>query len=78
MVCGSTYYIHYGESMQTKKNMKKTLLWYYGLLVFILCIVFVSSGCTPTIELAAHGIKTTYNKCHALDNWQCLWYDNNN
>ena len=48
--------------------------------VVILLCVFALSGCIhqmpSTLEVAAHGVKTVYNKCSDLDNWQCLWYDN--
>ena len=46
----------------------------YILIGFILlCILFLSS-CT-TLEVGVHYGKMAYNKCQALDNWQCLWYD---
>ena len=41
----------------------------------ILGVVFMMNGCVSSIELAAHGVKTVYNKCSDLDNWECLWYD---
>ena len=48
-------------------------------IVILLC-VFALSGCIhqmpSTLEVAAHVVKTVYNKCSDLDNWQCLWYDN--
>ena len=47
-------------------------------IIVLLCIVGLS-GCAnsipSTLEVAAHGVKTVYNKCSDLDNWQCLWYD---
>ena len=39
----------------------------------LLCILFLSS-CT-SLEVGVHYSKMAYNKCYALDNWQCLWYD---
>ena len=46
----------------------------YVLIGFILlCILFLSS-CT-SLEVGVHYSKMAYNKCYALDNWQCLWYD---
>ncbi len=39
----------------------------------ILCVILMSS-CT-TLEVGVHYGKIAYNKCEALDNWQCLWYD---
>jgi PBP1b-binding outer membrane lipoprotein LpoB len=41
-----------------------------------ICIAaLLLSGCMTTLEVGAHYAKTAYNKCEALDNWQCLWYD---
>ena len=42
-------------------------------LSIILCVLCLSS-CT-TLEVGVHYGKIAYNKCEALDNWQCLWYD---
>ena len=36
--------------------------------------VMILGGCT-TLEVGVHYSKMAYNKCYALDNWQCLWYD---
>jgi hypothetical protein len=48
--------------------------------IYIIIMVALLSGCVhqlpSTLEVAAHGVKTVYNKCSDLDNWQCLWYDN--
>jgi hypothetical protein len=41
----------------------------------ILGVLFMMSGCISSVELAAHGVKTVYNKCSDLDKWNCLWYD---
>ena len=41
----------------------------------ILGVLFMMSGCISSVELAAHGVKTVYNKCSDLDKWDCLWYD---
>ena len=38
-------------------------------------VLFMMSGCISSVELAAHGVKTVYNKCSDLDKWNCLWYD---
>jgi hypothetical protein len=47
--------------------------------IYIIVMVALLSGCVhqmpSTLEVAAHGVKTVYNKCSDLDNWQCLWYD---
>ena len=47
-------------------------------IIVLLCIVGLS-GCAnsipSTIEVGVHYSKMAYNKCQALDNWQCLWYD---
>ena len=44
-------------------------------LCVILGVLFMMSGCISSVELAAHGVKTVYNKCSDLDKWNCLWYD---
>ena len=47
-------------------------------IIVLVCIVGLS-GCAnsipSTLEVAAHGVKTVYNKCSDLDKWDCLWYD---
>jgi len=42
--------------------------------IIVLLCVFALSSCT-SLELGVHYSKIAYNKCHALDNWQCLWYN---
>ena len=42
--------------------------------IIVLSCVFALSSCT-SLELGVHYSKMAYNKCHTLDNWQCLWYD---
>ena len=47
-------------------------------IIVLLCIVGLSGcmgGVPSTLEVAAHGVKTVYNKCSDLNNRQCLWYD---
>jgi len=60
------------------KEFRKTIGYYYTFLVIILAAVFLT-GCVgnmpSSLEVGAHYAKTAYNKCEALDNWQCLWYD---
>jgi hypothetical protein len=45
------------------------------LCVILGVVIFMMSGCVSSIELAAHGVKTVYNKCSDLDKWNCLLYD---
>ena len=49
----------------------------YRIGFFVLLFIFILlllPGCT-TLEVGVHYSKMAYNKCYALDNWQCLWYD---
>jgi hypothetical protein len=63
-------------SMDDKSDMKKNPFLASAKLVAILgVVVFMMSGCISSVELAAHGVKTVYNKCSDLDKWDCLWYD---
>ena len=63
-------------SMDDKSDMKKNPFLASAKLVAILgVVVFMMSGCISSVELAAHGVKTVYNKCSDLDKWNCLWYD---
>ena len=47
-------------------------------IIVLLCIVGLS-GCANsipfTLEVVVNSGKIAYNKCQALDNWQCLWYN---
>ena len=62
--------------MDDKSDMKKNPFLASAKLVAILgVVVFMMSGCISSVELAAHGVKTVYNKCSDLDKWDCLWYD---
>ena len=58
-----------------EKDVKKMRFSAAKKLGLILGVVFMMSGCVSSIELAAHGVKTVYNKCSDLDKWNCLWYD---
>ena len=60
---------------QQAKDVKKMRFWRAKKLCVILGVLFMMSGCVSSIELAAHGVKTVYNKCSDLDKWDCLWYD---
>ena len=57
-------------SIEPKRSFKLPSI----LICFVLLSVFLLSSCT-TLEVGVHYGKMAYNKCHALDNWQCLWYD---
>ena len=60
-------------AIEPKKNYSK---WFLG--IFYMClIVFLLSSCT-SLEVGVHYSKVVYNKCKDLDNWECLWYDENN
>ena len=71
MVYGNSLY---GVSVMSRVMLKKA---FFGAkkLGMILGVLFMMSGCVSSIELAAHGVKTVYNKCSDLDKWDCLWYD---
>jgi len=58
-----------------EKDVKKMRFSAAKKLGMILGVLFMMSGCVSSIELAAHGVKTVYNKCSDLDKWDCLWYD---
>ena len=58
-----------------EKDVKKSAFSGAKKLGMILGVLFMMSGCVSSIELAAHGVKTVYNKCSDLDKWNCLWYD---
>ena len=60
---------------QQAKDVKKMRFSPPKKLGMILGVLFMMSGCVSSIELAAHGVKTVYNKCSDLDKWDCLWYD---
>ena len=61
--------------MLLEKDVKKMRFSAAKKLGVILGVLFMMSGCVSSIELAAHGVKTVYNKCSDLDKWNCLWYD---
>ena len=87
MVYGFMCCINYGELMnkkdyeeieklcaiEPKRNYSK---WFFGIFYIVLC-VFLLTSCT-TLEVGVHYSKVAYKKCKDLDNWQCLWYDENN
>ena len=58
-----------------EKDVKKMRFSAAKKLGLILGVVFMMNGCISSVELAAHGVKTVYNKCSDLDKWDCLWYD---
>ena len=58
-----------------EKDVKKIAFLGAKKFCVILGVLFMMSGCVSSIELAAHGVKTVYNKCSDLDKWNCLWYD---
>ena len=58
-----------------EKDVKKKAFLGAKHFCVILGVLFMMSGCVSSIELAAHGVKTVYNKCSDLDKWDCLWYD---
>ena len=60
-------------AIEPKRNYSK---WFFGIFYIGLC-VFLLSSCT-TLEVGVHYSKVAYKKCKDLDNWQCLWYDDNN
>ena len=60
-------------AIEPKKNYSK---WFLGIFYMSL-IVFLLSSCT-SLEVGVHYSKVVYNKCKDLDNWECLWYDENN
>jgi hypothetical protein len=76
MVCIRILSVDNNLSMDDKSDMKKNPFLASAKLVAILgVVVFMMSGCISSVELAAHGVKTVYNKCSDLDKWDCLWYD---
>ena len=66
------------QKTPNRKDFGKICSYYYVTLLLVLSVVFLS-GCITTmpstLEVAAHGVKTVYNKCSDLDRWNCLWYD---
>ena len=69
----------YGNSLYSVSVMNRVMSKkaFFGAkkLGMILGVLFMMSGCISSVELAAHGVKTVYNKCSDLDKWDCLWYD---
>ena len=69
----------YGNSLYSvsvmNRVMSKNPFSASAKLCVILGVLFMMSGCISSVELAAHGVKTVYNKCSDLDKWDCLWYD---
>jgi|MEHZ01.5.fsa_nt_MEHZ011588595.1_2 hypothetical protein len=66
------------QKTPNRKDFGKSCSYYYVTLLLLMSVVFLS-GCVGTmpssLEVAAHGVKTVYNKCSDLDRWNCLWYD---
>jgi hypothetical protein len=65
------------QKTPNRKDFGKSCSYYYVTLLLLMSVVFLSCvGTMPSsLEVAAHGVKTVYNKCSDLDRWNCLWYD---